>query len=173
MSTLCVIKECLHRPEAEVDNCILACRSGGLRARQAGELRTAREQALEPFRRQMDPLQSCIEARCSNSRQPYRHCIYAHCIADLSLGRKYKRQKEGDPSPWSKRSGEQDEDNQISDLIGSRSEPSPSATWKNVLLRKRGVNDFTDVCIEYHCPRETPGTLTYLTCIRDNKCMGR
>ncbi|ELU09299.1 hypothetical protein CAPTEDRAFT_221137 [Capitella teleta] len=110
---------------------------------------------ISPMRRQVDPLQSCIETRCAGRRgSHYTHCILQKCLLELGLGSRFDGRARSLPAAVS----------------SDRS--STTEVLKNA-FKKRGVNDITDVCIEYYCPRETPGTLGYLTCVASYRCRGR
>lgn len=170
ITRLCVSKRCEDLEEESWTECVVTCQSAAaaLQAANPGsdeeeeeashEEKDGESQTVSPFPRQVDPLQSCIETKCFYAtRETYAKCVFNECIMKLGLGSRF-------PS----RSGR-----------GAKVVRNPSLLDKIVQLnnsknnfKKRGVNDITDVCIDYYCPREVPGTLGYLTCVSNNRCRG-
>jgi hypothetical protein len=166
LAEICSIRECDHLSGSKWAECILSCHeSPGLsdldleeEEEDSAEKKVADDASVtatvSPLRRQVDPLQSCIETRCAGRRGSYAQCILNRCLLELGLGSRFDSHTRALPAN--------------SAIAQARS----SEALKNA-FNKRGYNDITDVCIAYYCPRETPGTFGYLTCVASNRCRGR
>lgn len=147
------------------------------------DLRERQEQNVEDSsrgivttKRQVDPLLSCIEARCAGLVQHsmYGSCIYSKCIASW--------RKRSSPSTFSSPSFPSSIKKRTS-LWKDEGDGGPSAEevglvpgqWIDLHLQtlpqatsKRSWNDVMQTCIEYNCRDTRPGSFEYQLCIHQS-----
>ena len=91
MSSTCVLEKCLDKYGAEFQTCMTTCLGGGSHHQPA--VPPGGQATTPAFKRQIDPLQSCIEAKCAGAfgRSHYGNCIFSRCIIGMRLKNFKKR----------------------------------------------------------------------------------
>ena len=129
---------------------------------------------VSPIRRQLDPLQSCIEAKCASSwTGNYGDCVYKNCIVGFRLGKYLKRYDD-------KVEEDKVEDNDFTQYImekhnikrvvshrskvGEQVDMLPETVIEQRREYKRSWNDLAGTCVEFHCPGITAGSMEYNVC---------
>lgn len=143
------------------------------------------------LRRQVDPLHSCIEAKCSSwNSGNYLDCIYRHCISSFQLGLKsrflvskrnartsvmkdhLKTSKEDDKERQSTlREGSlEEEDGEGSGHVVTATAGSSSSNGLEARLRvmRRGFNDIADVCVQHHCGSFNSHSMDFFSCVESH-----
>ena len=138
MTRVCV-QFCLERLSNDFDHCQKWC----LAVKPSAEIATSTKTL--PSKRQVDPLLSCIEARCAGVRM-YRYggCVYENCI--LWQQRIFKK------GAWN----------------GDANTALAERPWTDVAVTKRSWNDVMQTCIEYNCGGTTPGSFEYNVCVQQS-----
>lgn len=164
---LCAASTCSQEIGLVKDACLLQCvndahDASGSNARQQDEDRS-------DLRRQVDALQSCIQAKCARGNMD---CVYAMCLAAYKWNPNLKTRG---VLPESLGPNEQlnGEDNNGSELqtrmtygVGSK-RTLPSRT-RNSDSQKRSWENPIAACIDYHCSKFGPNTLEYHVCFKIN-----
>ena len=122
------------------------------------------------FTRQVDPLHSCIEAKCSSwNAQDYLDCIYRHCISSFQLGKRNIRQtganRELFGGNWKTPPHRQHttKADRVSSAVTKISQRETSPT------SKRGYNDAHDSCAQSNCGSASQ-QMSYFSCV-ENHCV--
>lgn len=167
-SSLCIIETCLSPELKNYEECISQCISSSKNSKRTAHLRDtynkdtsdivgvsydaahAYEQDtsgaadyIRPVdKRQIDPLQSCIEAKCSGVLgYKYGDCVFTRCVMGMGLSMERKKK-----STW---------DDVIKEL---EDEAASKKSW----------NDVMSTCVEFHCAGMAPGTMDYTVCVHSN-----
>lgn len=132
--------------------------------------------------RQVDPLQSCIEAKCSSWRSSeYLNCIYHHCINNMeSSASRFGRDITGKMHRMRMQVGSQAErmlpgmkrgrlllrDGEAEPLAPVVASVPGAFLSMDLPMRRRGFNDISDVCRERNCgPYQQ--NVEYFNCIEN------
>jgi len=151
---LCLLKNCIRFKGLEFASCYLTCTAESLNENEIAEDESHFRRDLKS--RQVDPLRSCIEAKCARALA-YSDCIYSQCIMGLRLGYKNYQRKSAEPLDVS-----------AVKFPRIRNEKRGTAEKSLQRMRKKSWNDPSDACIAFHCGSKSPGSMVYSICVNTN-----
>jgi len=169
--SLCIIKTCSSLTSLdEREECISSCTSTSdqLQDDEDGDMTdtgdvtrdvitSQRDFITTTRKRQIDPLQSCIEAKCSGILgHRYGDCVFTRCIMGMGLTFSNKAREKKDELSRDLLSLQHD--------VFSRH--SLMTSWgKTSRRQKKSWNDVMKTCVDFHCTDNAPGSLEYTVCV--------